>query len=155
LGIITIFLKEGSGIKPGTVQFGVRQFSVYLVFWFCFLPVVRRPSKALSAAFQRFSALSDSPGGVKTHDRQIDAFERGLLGEEVSVGVHSPPDARVDALNGIGRADDGADLTVELQEGHEFGPGVRPEPDDRQVALFPSSLNSTNRSSAPDSDAAV
>lgn len=98
-------------------------------------------SKAFSAAFQRLDQrCRPCPGGVKTHDRQIDAFEHGLLGGEVSASVHRPADACVDALDGVGRADDGAYLAVELQEGHEFGPGVAPRNDLRPhgpIAILP------------------
>lgn len=52
-------------------------------------------------------------------------------------GTDRPPHARVDAFDGVGYADDGADLAVELQEGYELSPGVGPEPDDRRVAFFP------------------
>jgi hypothetical protein len=82
-------------------------------------------------------ALSACPGGVKTHNGKVDAFERGLLGGEVPAGIDRSPDAGVDALNGVGRADDRADLPVELQERHELGPGVGPEPGDSRVAFLP------------------
>jgi hypothetical protein len=55
----------------------------------------------------------------------------------VSAGIDRTSDARVDALDGVGGADARADLAVELREGHEFGPRIGPQPDDRRVALLP------------------
>lgn len=116
----------------------------------------RRPSKvtskALSAVFQRLDQrCRPAPAGSSAHQRQVDAFERGLLRREMSTGIDRPPDPRVDAVDRVGRADDSGDLAVELQEGHELSPGIGPQPDDRRISL----LNSTNRSRASDSDAAV
>jgi hypothetical protein len=48
--------------------------------------------------------------------------------------------AGVDGLDGVRRADDGADLDVEGEEGHELGPGALPQPDDRRVLLPPGVL---------------
>ena len=53
------------------------------------------------------------PFRIETHDRQIDALERGLLGGEVTTGVDGATDAGVDRLDGVGRAHHGADLGVE------------------------------------------
>jgi hypothetical protein len=37
----------------------------------------------------------------------------------------------------VGGTNDRADFGVELEEGHELGPGVGPEPDDRGILGFP------------------
>ena len=55
----------------------------------------------------------------------------------MAAGADRPPQPGIDRLDGICRADDGPDFPVEPQEGHEFRPGVLPEPDDSRVALLP------------------
>ena len=46
-------------------------------------------------------------------------------------------DPGVDRLNGVRAADDLADLDVKVEERHELGPGVLPEPHDGRVAGAP------------------
>src|SRR3982074_3216694 len=77
-------------------------------------------------------------GRVQAHDREVDALECCLLVREVSAGADRAPAAGVDALDGIRGADDRADILVAVTERDDkFGPGVRPQPDDRRVAFLP------------------
>src|SRR5205823_9740601 len=62
---------------------------------------------------------------------------RSLPGREVAAGVHRSAEPGVDRLDRICGADDRSYLPVELEEGHEFGPRVLPEPYDRRVAFLP------------------
>jgi hypothetical protein len=55
----------------------------------------------------------------------------------VAAGLDRPPVAGVEGLDGIGAAQDAADLDVVVQEGDELLPGVMPEPDDRRIPLAP------------------
>src|SRR5204863_5688797 len=81
--------------------------------------------------------LAAPAGRVQAHDRQVQAFQGGLLGREVTAGIDGPPEAGVDRLDRVRRADHRPYFPVELQERHEFGPRVLPEPYDRRVALLP------------------
>lgn len=63
------------------------------------------------------------------------AFQGGLLGGETSPGPHGSSVAGVETLDGIGRADDFADLYGVVQERDELFPGVSTQPADRRVAL--------------------
>src|SRR5450631_1951876 len=54
---------------------------------------------------------------------QVQALHRGLLGGEVSAGLDRPAVSGVQALDGVRRADDLADLDV-FQERDELAPGV-------------------------------
>ena len=69
-------------------------------------------------------ALLSLAGGVEAHDREVDALQRGRLGREVPAGVDCAPDPGVDALDGIGGANDRADFPVKLEERHELRPRI-------------------------------
>src|SRR6266516_6118904 len=77
------------------------------------------------------------PGGVQADDGQIQVLEGGLLVGEVAAGLDRAAEAGVEAFDGVGGGDDGADLGVEVEEGDELGPGVLPQPDDGRVAGLP------------------
>jgi hypothetical protein len=76
-------------------------------------------------------------GGVQGHDRHVDALQRGLLIGEVIAGLDRPANPGVDGLDGVGRADDAADLGAEAEERSELLPGVLPESDDRRILPAP------------------
>jgi hypothetical protein len=90
--------------------------------------------RGLPAHGPAFAALA---GGVQAHDGHVDALQRGGLVGEVPAGADGLADARVDAFDRVGRADDPTDLDVDLEERHELGPGVLPKPDDRRVPVAP------------------
>jgi hypothetical protein len=77
------------------------------------------------------------PGGVKGPGHQVQALQCCLLVREVAAGLDRAPVAGVEGLDGVGGADDLADLDVVVQEGDELAPGVLPEPDDGAVPLSP------------------
>jgi hypothetical protein len=81
--------------------------------------------------------LPSSAGGVKADDGEVEVLEGSLLGGEVTAGLYRAAEPGVQALDGVGRADDGPYFPVEGQERDELGPGVLPEPDDRRVLLLP------------------
>lgn len=56
---------------------------------------------------------------------------------EVPAGLDRPPVAGVEGLDGVGGADDAADLHVVVQERHELGPRVLPQPGDRRLLPAP------------------
>jgi hypothetical protein len=76
-------------------------------------------------------------GGVEGSGDQVEAFERRLLGGEMAAGLDRPPVPGVQRLDGVGGADDLADLQVVVQERDELVPGVVPQPDDRRVPPAP------------------
>ena len=78
------------------------------------------------------------PAGVEAHHGEVDALGRGGLVGEVPAGADGPADEGVDALDGVGGADDGADLGVEGQDRHELRPCLLPQPDDRRIPVAPS-----------------
>jgi transposase InsO family protein len=75
-------------------------------------------------------------GRVEAHDRQVDAFQRRRLGGKVATRIDRSADPRVDALDGICRADHAAN-TVVVQERHEFRRRGVPQLDDRRVPVAP------------------
>src|SRR5258708_27714016 len=77
------------------------------------------------------------PGRVQARDRQVQALEGGLLGREVTAGVHRTPQPGIDRLDRVRRADNGSYFPVEPQERHELRPRVLPQPYNRRVALLP------------------
>ncbi len=81
--------------------------------------------------------LAALAGRVEAHQRHVDAFEGGGLRGEVAAGANGLADPRVDALDRVRAADDLAYLDVEGEEGHELGPGVRPQLHDRRILLAP------------------
>jgi hypothetical protein len=67
----------------------------------------------------------------------VEAFEGGLLVGEVPAGLGPAPVAGVQALDGVGGADDLPDGVRQAEEGHELAPGPLPGSRDRGVALAP------------------
>src|SRR6266852_2100260 len=82
-------------------------------------------------------ACSSSAGWVEASDREVQAFHGGLLVREVAAGPHRATEASVQTLDRVRRVDDLADLGAVGKEGHELGPDVLPQLDDRRVALAP------------------
>ena len=64
--------------------------------------------------------------GVQTHYGEVNAFQCGLLVREMTAGSDGFPDPGVHGFDRIGRADDAADLCIELQERHVLGPSCIP-----------------------------
>ena len=75
--------------------------------------------------------------GVQAPGEQVQGLHGGLLVGEVSPGPDRPMVAGIEGLDGVGQADDLADLNVVVQEGDELPPGVVPQPRDRRVGLAP------------------
>jgi hypothetical protein len=73
--------------------------------------------------------------GVQCPGGEVEAFQGRLLGGEMSSGPDRAPVAGVNGFDGIGAADDPPDFDVVLQERHEFGPRVFPQPGDNRVLL--------------------
>ena len=71
-------------------------------------------------------SCSAPAGGVQRAGRQIETFQRGLLGREVASGADRPSVTGVQALDGVSGADDPSDLDVVVQERHELRPGGPP-----------------------------
>jgi len=57
--------------------------------------------------------LSAAAGGVEADDDQVEVFEGGLFGGEVAAGLDRAAEPGVQALDGVGGGDDGADFDVE------------------------------------------
>jgi hypothetical protein len=55
----------------------------------------------------------------------------------MAAGVDRAPDPGVDGLDRVDGTNDRADLRVELEEGHELGPRIGPQPDNRRVFALP------------------
>ena len=90
----------------------------------CLLPPVG-PSPASAA------------GRIEAHDGQVHAFQRGGLGGKVAAGVDRSADPRIDGFDGICRADNSANVGVELQERDKLRPRGLPQFDDRRVSIAP------------------
>src|SRR5437764_6800346 len=67
-------------------------------------------------------------GGVEAADGQVQHFQRRSLGGEMASGVDRTAESGVDGLDGVGAADDAADLDVEAEERHHLRPRVGPPP---------------------------
>jgi hypothetical protein len=82
-------------------------------------------AKALSAGFHRVTHRAcPRPLGSSDRTTRYSVLSGGLLGGEVALGVHGAPVAGVQGLDGVGRAEDLADLDVVVQERDELFPGV-------------------------------
>jgi hypothetical protein len=69
--------------------------------------------EGLSTDWSKLAALA---GRVEAADDQIQAFERGLFVGEVPTGLDGSAEPCVEAFDGVGRADDRADLRIEVEE---------------------------------------
>ena len=65
-------------------------------------------------------------GGVEAAYGQVQHLQRRLLGGEMASGVDRAAEPGVERLDGVGAADDSADLHVEAEEGHHLRPRVGP-----------------------------
>ena len=100
--------------------------------------------------FQRHvpAGLSGALGVQRSHG-QVERLQRGLLVREVTAGANGPAETSIQAFDRVRRSQDLADLDVVVQERHELGSGIAPEPDHRRVGLTPYfSANSSNAASA-------
>ena len=84
----------------------------------------------------RLAGLGAS-GGIEGAVDEAEAFQRGLVGEEVSPDPHGPAVAAVKAFDGVRAVDDLSDLDVVVQEGDVLLPGRAPELDDGRIASAP------------------
>src|SRR5579859_4301326 len=91
-------------------------------------------AKALRAGFQR---LLHRCWPRPAADGEVQTLHRRLLGREVTASTHASAQPGVHALDRVGAVQDFADLGVVGEEGHELGPGVVPQADDRRVAVAP------------------
>ena len=74
---------------------------------------------------------------LQVPDREVEDFERGLLGGEVAAVADHLPQPGVHRLDQVRRIDHPADLGREGQERSELLPVRPPQPDDRRIALLP------------------
>ena len=112
------------------------------VFFWWVLAVGVRSAKVVArvfrVGFQRHAPAALSGAlGVQRSRGQVGRFQRGLLVREVTAGANGTAETSIQAFDRVRSAQDLADLDVVVQERHELGPGIAPEPNHHRVGLAP------------------
>ena len=110
-------------------------------FWWVLAAGVRSAkvvARVFRVGFQRHApaGLSGALGVQRSHG-QVERLQRGLLVREVTAGANGPAETSIQVLDRVRRSQDLADLDVVVQERHELGPSIAPEPNHRRVGLAP------------------